>query len=79
MTDNIAEFPYPQEMTTPTDALRQALDRGLTAVLILGYTPEGALYVRSSGEVTRREALWMLELGRLNALGVGPYGEEDDE
>ena len=74
----VVTFPAPLVMTTPDLALREALERGLTSVLILGYTPENTLYVRSSGDVTRKDALWLLEHGRMNALAIGPYAEDED-
>lgn len=67
--DSVVEFPSPQVMTTPEQALRKATARGLDAVLILGETPEGTLYVRSSGNINRKDALWLIEQARLNALG----------
>lgn len=57
------------EPTTANDALAEALARGLTSALILGYTPEGMLYIRSSSDVTRKDALWLIEVARANILG----------
>lgn len=76
MTDNVTAFPSPVEMTTPEQALREAIERGLDSVLIIGDTPEGTMFIRSSGDVTRRDALWMLEHAKINALGLL---EDDDE
>ena len=76
MTDNVTAFPSPVEMTTPEQALREAIERGLDSVLIIGDTPEGTMFIRSSGDVTRRDALWMLEHDKINALGLL---EGDDE
>ena len=76
MTDNVTAFPSPVEMTTPEQALREAIERGLDSVLIIGDTPEGKMFIRSSGDVTRRDALWMLERAKINALGLL---EDDDE
>ena len=70
MTDNVTAFPSPVEMTTPEQALREAIERGLNSVLIIGDTPEGTMFIRSSGDVTRRDALWMLEHAKINALGL---------
>ena len=75
MTDNVTAFPSPVEMTTPEQVLREAIDRGLEMVCIVGETPEGKFYIRSSGKVTRMEALWMLEHAKINAMGL----LEDDE
>lgn len=76
MTDNVTAFPSPVEMTTPEQALLEAIERGLDSVLIIGDTPEGTMFIRSSGDVTRRDALWMLEHAKINALGLL---EDDDE
>lgn len=76
MTDNVTAFPSPVEMTTPEQALREAIERGLDSVLIIGDTPEGTMFIRSSGDVTRRDALWLLEHAKINALGLL---EDDDE
>ena len=73
-SDNIAAFPSPDDMTTPDLALIEARERGLSSVLILGYTPEGALYIRSSGDVTRQEALWMIETAKMQVL----FGDDDE-
>lgn len=54
---------------TTDGVLMEAMERGLTSALILGYTPEGTLYIRSSPDVTRKEALWMLENARACVLG----------
>lgn len=67
-TDNVTTFPSPQELTTPEMALRETLERGLASVLILGETEEGTLFVRSSGDVSRRDALWLLEMARIHAI-----------
>lgn len=66
--DNVITFPSPQELTTPEMALRETLERGLASVLILGETEEGTLFVRSSGDVSRRDALWLLEMARIHAI-----------
>lgn len=76
MTDNVTAFPSPVEMTTPEQALLEAIERGLDSVLIIGDTPEGTMFIRSSGDVTRRDALWMLEHAKINALGLL---EDNDE
>lgn len=73
-SDNIAAFPSPDAMTTPDQALIEARERGLTTVLILGYTPEGTLYIRSSGDITRKEGLWIIENARMQVL----FGDDDE-
>lgn len=57
---------------TVAGALVEAMERGLTSVLILGETPEDTIFIRSSSDVTRKDALWLLEMARTRAL-------EDDE
>jgi len=76
--DNIVYLTEPP--TTPEVALTDAIGRGLSDVFILGYTPQGTLYIRSSADVTRKEALWLLENAKLAVMGVPiDYGDEDDE
>lgn len=66
--DNVVRL-LPDPDTT-ADVLTEAMARGLTSALILGYTPEGMLYIRSSSDVTRKEALWLIENARANVLGL---------
>lgn len=61
--------------TTPDGVLLETMERGLTDVLVLGYTPEGRLCTRASAGVTRREALWLVESARMFIL---TGGEDDD-
>lgn len=72
---NVTKFPYPQEMTTVDEALRDAAEAELTDVLVLGYSPDGQLYIRSSGDVAHKDALFMLEHGRMAVLKLGIYAE----
>ena len=58
----------PSNNMTAKQALESAMRLGLEDVLILGYDAEGRLKVRSS-QMTRAEALYLTELGRLHALG----------
>ena len=53
---------------TAKQALESAMRLDLNEVLILGYDAEGGLKVRSS-QMTRAEALYLTDLGRLHALG----------
>lgn len=66
--DNVVRLVEPEDTTT--DVLMEAVERGLTSVIVLGYTPEGTLYVRSSPEVTRKDALWIVEQAKYHALMV---------
>ena len=58
----------PSNNMTAKQALESAMRLDLSDVLILGYDTEGRLKVRSS-QMTRAEALFLTELGRLRALG----------
>lgn len=51
-------------------ALNQALSENLTDVIVIGYSPEGTLTIRSS-RMSRAEALWLAERARLWALEGG--------
>lgn len=55
----------------PAEVLAEATARGLTDVLVLGYTPEGRLYTIGSGGVLRADALWMVESARMFILTGG--------
>lgn len=56
--------------TSVTDALADATARGLTSVLIFGHTPEGTLFIRSSADVSRKDALWLIESARPAIMGT---------
>ena len=58
----------PSNNMTAKQALESAMRLDLNEVLILGYDAEGELKVRSS-QMTRAEALYLTELGRVHALG----------
>lgn len=76
MSDKVVEFPYPQELTTVEAALRDASGSDLTDVIILGFTGEDhKIYIRSSGDVTNADALFMIEHARMNVLRLGIYAE----
>ena len=55
----------------PAEVLAEATARGLTDVLVLGYTPEGRLYTVGSGGVLRTDALWMVESARMFIMTGG--------
>lgn len=59
--------PFEPYMTVDT-VLETAGERGLSTVMVLGYTPDGKLYVSSSGDVSRRDALWMIEMAKVVAI-----------
>ena len=64
--------PFEPYMTVD-GVLETAGERGLSTVVVLGYTPDGKLYVSSSGDVTRRDALWIIEMAKMEAI----LGEEE--
>jgi len=74
--DNVTQFPYPQELTTVEAALREASESELTDVLIIGFTGEDhKIYIRSSGDVTNSDALFLIEHARMAVLKLGIYAE----
>jgi hypothetical protein len=78
--DNVTQFPYPQELTTVETALRDANESDLTDVLIIGFTGEDhKIYIRSSGDVTNADALFLIEHARMAVLGLGIYAKDDTE
>lgn len=80
MSDKVVEFPYPQELTTVEAALREANDSDLTDVVILGFMGEDQkIHIRSSGDVTNADALFMIEHARMAVLKLGIYTKGDTE
>jgi hypothetical protein len=78
--DNVTQFPYLQELTTVEAALRDASVSDLTDVVILGFTGEDCrIYIRSSGNVTNADALFLIEHARMSVLGLGIYAKDDTE
>lgn len=47
MTENVVKFPG---KLTPEDVLLEAVDLHLTEVAVIGWTPEGGLFVRATHE-----------------------------
>lgn len=64
------------ENITPDKVLMAAIERGLTSVVVVGNTPQGTMYVSSSGDVTRKDALWLLENAKMSTLGFEEEAEE---
>ncbi len=64
--------PEADDEPTPSTVLLQSEARGLSSVIVLGYTPEGTMWVSSSGSVTRQEALWLLESAKTQVM----YGDD---
>lgn len=56
--------------TSVADALKDAAERGLLSLLILGYAPEGTLFIRSSSDISRKDALWLIESARPAIMGT---------
>ena len=50
------------------DVLLAAAAKGLESVLVLGETADGNLYVASSGDVSRKDALWLIEMSKIHAI-----------
>lgn len=73
--NNVVDMFNPFEPYMTVDGvLETAGERGLSTVLVLGYTPDGKLYVSSSGDMTRKDALWIIEMAKLVAV----LGEDDE-
>lgn len=74
-SDNVIHLVGDPEMSpSADDVMLDGIERGLTTVFVVGYTPEGTMWVRSSGDVTRQEALWMIETAKMQVL-FGDDGE----
>lgn len=59
----------PSATFTVDQALDDVKQMQLTDVLILGYDEDDALIVRSS-RMTRAEALFLIELGKMHTMGI---------
>lgn len=67
--NNVVDMFNPFEPYMTVDVvLETAAARGLSTVLVLGYTPDGKLYVSSSGDMTRKDALWITETAKLAVI-----------
>lgn len=69
-----APEPDADEEPTPPTVLRESDERGLTSVLVLGYTPEGTMWVSGSGGMTRLDALWLVENAKTQIM----HGDDDE-
>lgn len=56
------------------DVLLAASGKDLESVLVLGETADGHLYVASSGSVSRKDALWLIEMSKIYAI----LGDDDE-
>jgi hypothetical protein len=50
------------------EVLAAAADKGLESVLVLGEMADGNMYVSSSAEVSRKDALWLIEMAKVFAI-----------
>lgn len=66
--ENVVQLP-PHTKMTVEDALEYAKRENLTDVLIIGFFEDGDLLCVSSA-MTREQALWLCESGKLNAMGL---------
>jgi hypothetical protein len=50
------------------EVLAAAADKGLESVLVLGEMANGNIYVASSAGVSRKDALWLIEMAKVFAI-----------
>ena len=50
------------------EVLAAAADKGLESVLVLGEMADGNMYVASSARVSRKDALWLIEMAKVFAI-----------
>jgi hypothetical protein len=56
------------------EVLTAAADKGLESVLVLGEMSNGNMYVASSAKVSRKDALWLIEMAKVFAI----LGDDDE-
>ena len=56
------------------EVLSAAADKGLESVLVLGEMSDGNMYVASSAKVSRKDALWLIEMAKVFAI----LGDDDE-
>jgi len=56
------------------EVLAAAADKGLESVLVLGEMADGNMYVASSAKVSRKDALWLIEMAKVFAI----LGDDDE-
>jgi hypothetical protein len=56
------------------DVLTAAADKDLEYVMVLGEMADGNLYVASSAGVSRKDALWLVEMAKAFAI----LGDDDE-
>lgn len=70
MIAKVLQFP---EATTAEKTLMEALDmykaNDLPDVVVVGYDSDGHLVIMSSGALTNKDVLWMMETAKLRVLG----------
>ena len=71
MIAKVLHFP---ETTTAEQTLMEAVGmyqaNDLPDVVVVGYDGDGHLVIMSSGAITNKDALWMLEIAKLRVLGA---------
>lgn len=75
----VVELNLVTSIPVPSDkVLQKALDRGVTDVIVIGYTPEGGFYFASS-DPDGGSVLWLLELAKRKLFQCADeMGEPDD-
>ena len=56
------------------EVLTAAADKDLESVLVLGEMSDGNMYVASSAKVSRKDALWLIEMAKVFAI----LGDDDE-
>lgn len=70
MASKVSKLNEDMHLEDPVAVLEEAKGRDLETVLILGYNSEGYMVIRSNASLTRRDALWLMELAKLDLFGV---------
>jgi hypothetical protein len=51
-----------------SEVLARTSGNGLESVLVLGETADGKMYVAASSGVSRKDALWLIEMAKIYAI-----------
>lgn len=71
-TDNVIQIPTLANDTPErviSDVLERAKSGDITDVIVIGYDKSESLVIRSSSEITRKDALWMIESVKADIFG----------